>query len=156
MDELWKVISEFADKEVEGGASEREITAVERALGVKILGGYREFLRRYGWARFAHEELLGVGSSLAKHLRVDFVTLSERTKVEPPLPTWLLPIMADGAGNHYCLDLSDSPPQEPLVVFWDHETGSADSFEHQTFAQWLIIRLDRLANPRDIKIDFDS
>lgn len=156
MTELWDKIAAFEDKEVGTGASERQIQDVEAATSLRIRGGFREFLRKYGWARFGHLEILGVGDGVKPHRAVAVVTRWEREDAEPPLPTRLLPVMADGAGNHYCLDLGCEPESEAHIVFWDHEQGAASASGEETFALWLSRRLDELREQGNIEINFDE
>jgi hypothetical protein len=148
--ELEKKIAAFVDKEVGRGTTAAKIHLIETAVGLQIRGGYRDFLVRFGWARFAHEEVLGSGEP--PRYCVAAVAQREREDAEPALPRILLPLMADGAGNHYCLDLAPRGHGEPPVVFWDHELA-AISLEARGFEEWLSQRLDRLRDRRRIAID---
>jgi hypothetical protein len=62
----------------------------------------------------------------------------ERTEAEPPLPHRLLPLENNGAGDHYCIDLSD--PRDPVV--WSHEAaggvGHRPDVVAPTFVEWAL------------------
>jgi cell wall assembly regulator SMI1 len=144
--ETQRRIDQFADKEFGKGATFQEMANVEDALGVTLPQTYKDFLRRYGWARFSHHELYGVGLDVPKHLQLARNTLSERHEMGPPLPPSLIPVMNDGAGNHYCLETSQLVKGECPVVFWDHELGRDQEpvAVSSTFEDWLLNLLDRL------------
>jgi len=121
--EMYRQIDAFSDKECGGGATDIEISNAETSLGGKFSESYRNFLRRVGWARFSHQELYGLGADTPAYLDLVRNTLVERKIMEPTLPSQLVPVMNDGAGNHFCLDTSNFINGECSVVFWDHEQG---------------------------------
>jgi cell wall assembly regulator SMI1 len=98
-------IDALADKEVGSGASAEAIQAAEQSLEVRLPKDYDAFLRTYGWARLMYDELYGVGDSVPEHLDLIANTVRERVDFRPYLPKYLVPVLADGAGNHYCLDV---------------------------------------------------
>ncbi len=120
----------------------------ENTLAVRLPESYRHYLRRIGWGRFSCEELYGLGIDTPSHLELVKNAMAERDMMGPPMPPTLVPLMNDGARNHYCIDTSATIMGECPVVFWDHEEGHnqkpnkvADSFE-----QWLINLLAELSN----------
>lgn len=139
-------IRDFADKDYGCGASDSEIAAAEQSLGVLLPDSYRSYLRLIGWARFSHCELYGLGLDTPPHLGLVNNTVVERNSMEPALPLTLVPLMNDGAGNHYCLDTSATVAGECPVVFWDHEAGTSQCPElmAQSFPNWLVKLLDSL------------
>ena len=138
-----KILS-FESRELGDGATGEEIAAAERSLGVRISGGYRQFLQRFGWASLAHLELYGLGGNVPPHLDLVRVTQSERREAELHLRHELVPVMNDGAGNLYCIDTTAEP--EPSIVFWDHAAGcdQVPDVEAESFVQWLAQELDDL------------
>ena len=127
------------------GLPETRILEAEHALGHAIRGQYRLFLREVGWAALPHDDVYGLG-------RDDFpdvvrVTKSERTEMEPRIPPHLLPVMNDGFGNLYCLDVRHP---EPPVVFWDHHRGRDQQPERiaDDLASWLLERIEGATDPR--------
>lgn len=119
------------------GATEAEVETAETRLGLQIVGGYRQFLRTFGWGGVADLELHGLGADVPPFLDLTRMTLSEREEMGPPLRRTLLPLMNDGGGNLYCLDLAS--PGEPPVVFWDHEAGATQSPRRvaEDFVSWF-------------------
>jgi SMI1-KNR4 cell-wall len=146
--EMEERVSAFGDKECGQGAEPSEIANGERILGVTFSQSYRHFLSHVGWARFAHEQLYGLGTDVPTHLDLVRITLAERSEFEPLTPQHLIPIMSDGMGNHYCLDTSEMKNQECPVVFWDHEQSSEQVPEKtaDTFDTWLVDLLHNLGD----------
>jgi len=140
--ELARRLLGFTSRELGTGASDEEIAAAEQALKIRIEGGYRQFLKQFGWGGVEHLELYGLGGP--PHLDLVRVTQSERSEMEPVLPVHLLPVMNDGGGNLFCLDTQVA--NEPPIVFWDH-TGGRDQvpeLEAESFVSWLWAQLDEV------------
>jgi cell wall assembly regulator SMI1 len=139
-------IEAFTDKECGSGASPEQVRQAEVSLGVSLPSSYRHFLERFGWGRFSCEQLYGLGTDVPIHLDLVRNTRAERETMVPALPTCLIPVMNDGAGNHFCLDTSQTAEGECPLVFWDHELGPAQVAQAvaNSFAVWLVTLLDRL------------
>lgn len=88
--------------------------------------------------------LYGLGADAPPHLDLVRMTESERTEMYPRIRADLVPIMNDGAGNHYCIDGSASGPTEPPIVLWDHELDEDQMPEEygEKFSTWLVSRLE--------------
>jgi len=89
-------------------------------LGIHIAGDYRDFVESLGWGGADDFEIYGLGADVPDHLDLCAMTESERTVANPPLPANLLPLLNDGGGNLYCIDLLAGED----VVIWDHERSS--------------------------------
>jgi hypothetical protein len=120
------------------GANEEEIEHAARVLMVPIAGGYRRFLRRFGWGGAFGDELYGLGANVPPGLDLVLITESERTAMYPPLPTHLLPVMNNGGGDLVCLDTRASLDEPPVVMWW-HEDGPDQVPEAHAsdFLSWL-------------------
>jgi len=81
---------------------------------------YVSYLGEYGWFCLSFHEVMGFGLGVPKQLNVIEIARWERELAYPPMPTNLLPLENNGAGDHYCIDLAN--PSNP-VVFWSHEDG---------------------------------
>lgn len=129
------------------GASEEEIGAAERALGLTFPKNYRAFLRRFGWGGAEGLEVYGLGRDVPSYLDVVALTQSERTEMTPRLRDGLLPILNDGFGNHYCLDLTRVRGDDCPVVLWDHTQGAAEVPEEVSgsFVDWILAEIDERA-----------
>ncbi len=132
--------------EVGKGASEAEIAVAEKTLGVPIQGDYRRFLLEFGWGGAESLELFGLGADVPRHLDLVEITLSERTEMHPRLPHHLLPLMNNGAGDHYCLDTTTT---SPMVVGWWHEEDESQepTMEGADFSTWFAEHLRDLESP---------
>ena len=142
-----RCIDSVPDKDFGRGASDREISDAEHALGVRFPEGYKLFLSRFGWAEIGPDVFYGLGTDAPAGLTVVKNAFSERYEARPHIPHHLVPIMNDGAGNNYCLDTSCFRGNECPVVFWDHEhldgsdqipTPTAESFD-----QWIVDRIGK-------------
>lgn len=143
-EELADRLRRFEDKEFGTGATDAEIGEAENLLGTSIRGEYRRFLKDFGWGGVEHLELYGLGSDTPPHLQLVPVTRSEREEMNPRLRQYLIPVMNDGGGNLYCLNMSFA--DEPPVVFWDHAEDANQSAETDApdFVSWLNQLLDDL------------
>lgn len=137
--ELERQIASFERKSCGVGATQAEIERAEVVLGLGIVGGHRLFLRTYGWMEIASSDLFGLGEDVPGYLDLIKVTLSERTEMHPNIPHQLLPIMNDGAGNHYCIDTACVLNGESPIVFWNHELGTDQIPEEvaDCFTDWF-------------------
>jgi len=135
-DEVKALMRTVGSMEVGKGASEEEVDAAERILGIAIRGDYRQFLLELGWGGVGCMELFGLGSDVPRHLDLVRVTLRERHDLHPHLRVELLPIMNNGGGDLYCLDTTTSGPK---VVGWWHEEGESQTPTHEAddFSTWL-------------------
>ena len=60
------------------GVTDREIDGVSATLGVALAGGYRLFLKRFGWGGVGSIELFGLGRNVPPYLSLTAMTRSER------------------------------------------------------------------------------
>jgi hypothetical protein len=126
------------------GARPEDVAAAEAMLGVRILGGFRQFLQRLGWLVVGPIEIYGLGRDVPKHLNLIEITKSERTEMHPRLRPELIPVMNDGGGNLYCLDTAGCrAPENPPIVFWDHDSTPEQTPEliAGSFEEWLSEKL---------------
>jgi len=138
----------YAGLEHARGATDSQIVEVERVLGVKLPDDYVLFLREFGWISLEGLELYGVGDGVPAPWELVSSTIRERQLAEPAIPNILIPVMNDGAGNHYCLDMSRFSGGQCPVVFWDHEdrrgTQQVPETVANSFVEWLWKQLDEL------------
>jgi len=122
----------------------QEIELAEERLGVELPVSHKEFLERFGWASLEGLELYGLGEDVPAFLDLVEVTLSERTDMRSRLPQRLVPLMNDGAGNHYCLYAMSRQQGECPVVYWDHDLGESQDphYVAPNLEAWLSEELD--------------
>jgi hypothetical protein len=70
IEEMRERIKAFDDKDCGHGATANEIGEAENALSVVFPQSYHRFLREFGWARFSHQELYGLGSDVPAYLEI--------------------------------------------------------------------------------------
>ena len=130
------------DIEVGKGASSLEIEEAQQRLGVNFSKTYAKFLSLYGWAKIKDAYVYGLGPGIPAYLDVVNTAIDERQALKPSMPSHLLPLMNDGAGNHYCLDTGQVTEGEMPVVFWDHENPDGESQVpvkvSPSFGEWLL------------------
>ena len=133
------------------GAGPQEILDAERKMGVVFPRSYKDFLSAFGWARVSFDMLYGLGADVPAPYDLVKNVFCERCDAHPHIPHHLVPIMNDGAGNHYCLDISRFHDAECPVVFWDHEhdDGPNQSPEEvsPSFDGWLTDLIVNASSP---------
>lgn len=141
-------LKSFRTRQFGKGVTQAEVRRAEGALGVSFPADYTEFLRQFGWGGVDYLDIYGLGDDVPMYLDVVHMTKSERTEMEPPIPDHLVPIMNDGAGNHYCLDTRRSHEGTCPVVFWDHDSDANQVAEiaSMNFSEWLAAKLDEIEN----------
>lgn len=154
MDDVLAVLRRHPKVKMGAGVDDKEIVAAEAALGLRFPSSFRRYLAELGWVTIDENEIYGLGPGVSNHCDLVRVALSERAEMEPPIPLHLLPLMNDGGGNHYCLDVSDAVA---AVVFFDHElTGDQITMPvAPSFDAWLLSLLgEEDANIAAILADF--
>lgn len=142
-DAVEKQFLSYNDRTQGQGASDDEIRDAEKKLGLTISGGFRQFLRRLGWAGAGSIEIYGLGSDVPRYLNLVEITLSERNEMRPKLRPEFLPVMNDGGGNLYCLSTNRKENGESPIVFWDHSlpANQEPEFISISFAEWFSSKL---------------
>jgi hypothetical protein len=127
------------------GASDQDIADAATELDVHFPASYKAFLSTFGWVRVYFDMLYGLGPGVPAPYELVKNVLCERYEAHPHIPKRLLPILNDGAGNHYCLDTANFRGNECPVVFWDHEhedgVDQPPAPVSQSFDRWLIDRI---------------
>ena len=144
--ELIRRLRSCQEAEYGRGATPQEMELAEERLGVEFAEVYKAFLGHFGWASLEGLEIYGLGEHVPTYLSLVEVTLGERTHLRPRLPNRLLPLMNDGAGNHYCLDVMCREQGECPVVYWDHNLGESQEPEYvaTNLGAWQSEELDTL------------
>ena len=129
-------------------ASLEFIKSTEDHMGVKFPTSYKEFLRAYGWAEIYGNYFFGVGLNIPSIFNLPKVSLDEHTIVQPVMPMHLIPVLNDGAGNHYCLDTSHYDGlNECKIAFWDHELNSDPSWPIEimfySYGEFIIHKINK-------------
>lgn len=104
------------------GCSDADIEAAEIAFGGRMPEQFRRFLRTAGWID-GGDQVYGLGADVPQH--VSLLRNADWEWRHGGLYPRLLPIMPDGTGNHYCLELRVA---ESAVYFYDHEDSSVDRY----------------------------
>ncbi|MFE8604948.1 SMI1/KNR4 family protein [Archangium violaceum] len=141
--ELSELLESNPTKSFGQGVSDAEIDIASVELEVELTGGYRLFLKRFGWGGVGSIEIFGLGVDVPPYLSLLPLTRSEREEMTPALPVHLIPLMNDGGGNLYCLD--SRGVREPSVVFWEHTAGEQQEPTRvaSDFTMWLAERIER-------------
>jgi cell wall assembly regulator SMI1 len=128
------------------GATAHEIGSTERELVIAFPAVFRSYLAEFGYLEFRSAEFYGLGAGVPHHLHLVRNAIAERTEFHPHVPSHLIPFMANGCGDHYCIDLS-VPADDPPVVFWDHDLDTAQQPQRlaDTFSSWLLYHTDEWA-----------
>jgi hypothetical protein len=122
------------------GVPNHEVCRAEEQLDVVFPATYRQFLMECGWCSYPSYEVNGLGADCPALCDVVKQTSIERHEANPSLPHSLIPICADGDGNHYCLDLLSLEDDDCEVVYWNHDVDDHENpgWTGDTFAMWLL------------------
>ena len=114
---------------------------------MRLPASYVAFLERFGWACVGPNEVFGLGCGVPFHLDVLNITKWERNEAIPSMSAHLVPILNNGAGDHYCLDTASQKDGECPVVFWGYEArrGQSPQYVAPSFAAWLASMLDEIS-----------
>jgi hypothetical protein len=122
--------------------TEEELQSIEMALGVALLGDYRDFVRKYGVSSFGElvqfqlqeaepvhpvQSLLGIpipryekgplshfyGSRTSNQSLAQYIEIYKGR-----MPDTMIPIADDGCGNQICLGIKGK--EHGNVYYWDH------------------------------------
>lgn len=120
------------------GASEEVIASAESELEAKLPDDYRDFLRTFGWYEDSHLSINGLGEDCPDVLGLLRTTQWERNESALPLPPHLVPLSNDGAGNLYCLWVTEGPIRG-RVVFVETHRDQPETYEpaFQSFQDFL-------------------
>jgi cell wall assembly regulator SMI1 len=125
------------------GASIESIIDLEKTIGYELPFDFKEFLLFSNGAGIFN---LDIYSICEKADTLDIYTnyLFEKDEVGNPIPEYLLPITANGRGDHYCLDLiSLSKSRESCnIVFWqydyEYDASHKPDIEAKSFNDYLL------------------
>jgi len=140
LDEVFERMRSHQGVVMHRGARAKEMRDAQRVINLRFPASYALFLRQFGWADVGGDALYGLGPDAADAVNVVEVSRDERGgSVIPPMLSHLIPLMNDGAGNHYCLDTRKTKDGECPVVLWDHEGEEFQRCERvaPSFAAWL-------------------
>ncbi|HSY65956.1 MAG TPA: SMI1/KNR4 family protein [Terriglobales bacterium] len=132
------------------GATPTEVADSEKLLGIHFPDSFRRYLTSFGYLSFSDDcELYGLGQGVPKYFDLTRRTIEERTILLPNIPTYFLPFLNDGSGNHFCVDLRRETP-DPPVVLWHHEAGTdrSSNFVIESFSKFLVELAKQAPNRR--------
>jgi cell wall assembly regulator SMI1 len=122
------------------GASDRQIAAAEKRLGVTFPPSYRHFLRQFNGGEFRFARMFRISTGGAGFFDLDAV-MALLVKHFPAFRKGeLLAFGDDYSGDHYCFDLTrPNRAGECPVVIWDRLMGGDTGPEPQarSFQEFL-------------------
>ena len=131
------------------GATERQIGAAQRRLGVRFRPSYQQFLRQFngGEFRFARMYRLSAGGAGFFDL---FEQMAHASKYFAPFREHELLLFGDDySGNYYCFDLTKAGQQgECPVVYWDRLLSAEQEPEPEA-ASFRTFLLQKMREIRD-------
>lgn len=125
------------------GASPSDIRALKKTFGTGVPSDYIEYLTQCGWAELNGEVIYGLGAEASKAENV-IESWKFESSTPVPMPRTLIPLLADGKGNHDCLDISDPAKVAAStcpVAHWQHDhprlSAQKPRLVSKTFAAWI-------------------
>jgi hypothetical protein len=95
------------------------------------------------------DTVYGLGPDVSDAESVLEVSCFEHVEAEPQMLNRLIPIVAVGNGDHFCLDVSKVTDGDCIVVLWEHDDPRGIMQRPKKQSNTLIQWLEKLYN-RDI------
>lgn len=128
------------------GITNSELMNLEKKLEVVFHPDLNDYLMKFGWLEIGHLEFFGSGEEIPAYLNILEITETERNESHIKLPRNYIPLLNDGAGNLYCIDVKKDSATYGQIVFWDHDLPETQKPEVSApdLENWLIERLESL------------
>jgi len=104
------------------GINDDEIKGLEQKIRYELPKEFKNFISNINGFKLLSDILYGIHEN-NKSIDLFSNYIWEREYSNNQIWSYLLPIVPDGRGNHYCLDLKtiDSKKLKCNVVFWQHD-----------------------------------
>ena len=113
--------------DIKDGISQDKIQEFELAHNFAFPNDFKKFLRKTNGLSLVGTIIYGIyGDSEPFSLEEAF--RFEHFEVENEMPIHFIPFSPDGAGNHYCFDISRCNENSCKVIFWQHDLTYTDDF----------------------------
>jgi cell wall assembly regulator SMI1 len=99
---------------------DNRLKELETVIGYELPIDFKYILTKHNSISLGGHEVYGLDENF-KAASLENVYHFEHVVVENPMFKEFLPFSPDGAGNHYCLDLSKLEDNKCPVVFWQHD-----------------------------------
>lgn len=155
-EELVALLEEFFGSQNGSGATLPEIAQAESELAVVLPECYRSVIRIFGSLELDSWEIFGLGAGVPTYLNLVHMVKVEREASSGLLDSSLLPIMNNGGGDLFCLDLTTTDEDgDCRVRLWDHETRTIEAEAPELgvadgFCDWLGNETRRLLTERSL------
>jgi cell wall assembly regulator SMI1 len=141
-DEILKELSKFSEDILFLGEpiTDKRIIEFEKQIGFALPLDFKYLLSIHNSFSLSGTEVLGIGEEFRGASLENVYQFEHKTGLYP-MRAEFLPFSADGAGNHYCLDLSRLKDELCPVIFWqpNYEYTSNDDVEtcNANFFEWM-------------------
>lgn len=119
LDELRRQVRRARARLAKPVSTVREVSGLERALGIKVPSRVRAFWRNRENLIYKWGEVYDVGRAVSE-------TETLRQWKQLNWPHELVVVSDDGRGGYFALDLRGAPREDSPVVYFDHELGVVD------------------------------
>ncbi len=119
---------------------DNRLEAFETKNSIKLTNEFKFMLKRHNGFSLSGTEVYGIGKEYgAKSL--DILYDNEHSNFPDFITKDIIPFSPDGAGNHYCLDLTKSTIETCPIIFYQHDFEYKDINDIETcnnsFAEWI-------------------
>ena len=124
MNKFESFYDEYSHREgvvVHRGCPKDGIVYAEKIINRRFPKSYRTMIEMYGWMQVYSDVVYGLGPDVSDAESVLEVSVFEGVHAEPPMLNRLIPIVAVGNGDHFCLDCSKVTDGDCPVVLWEHD-----------------------------------
>jgi cell wall assembly regulator SMI1 len=140
--EILKELSKFSEDILFLGEpiTDKRIIEFEKQIGFALPLDFKYLLSIHNSFSLSGTGVLGIGEEF-RGASLENVYQFEHKEVGNPMLAEFLPFSPDGAGNHYCLDLSRLNQDLCPVVFWQHDYEYSGKEDVETcnanFFEWI-------------------
>jgi cell wall assembly regulator SMI1 len=122
---LKQELNKFSNDLIEIGEpiQDDRIEKVEKILNHKLPPIFKSTFQQMNSFSLYGNEVYGF-APLKGQLTLNDLYNIEHFEVGNPMPENVIPFSPDGGGNHYCIDLTSSNPEQ--VLFWVHDLELTD------------------------------
>jgi len=120
--------------------TDSRIEELEKQVGFELPLDFKYIMSKHNYLSLGGTEVLSIGKEF-ENQSIQSLYLFEHEEVGNPMLKEFLPFSPDGAGNHYCLDLSKLENGICPIVFWQHDYHYDNKAEveicNPNFYEWI-------------------
>lgn len=138
----YQTLIKFDDTLLELGEPiiDNKLERFEAKYSIQLTNEFNFMLKKHNGFSLGGTEVFGIGEEF-KAKSLDILYNNQHSNFQNFIPKNIIPFSPDGAGNHYCLDLTRSTSETCPIIFYQHDYEYKDINDIETcntsFAEWI-------------------